>query len=97
MTDQGQPPRASKPTEPMLAFAQRIAAKLNIDMSDHPDVLSNFDACKAFIDTNLPQFNKPTEKQLNFASRIATEKGLVVPPEVLADGRELSRWLDANK
>ena len=27
----------------------------------------------------------------------ATEKGLVVPPEVLADGRELSRWLDANK
>lgn len=90
-------PRApGKPTEPMLRFAKQIADKLGI--KPFPDeVMNDFDACKKFIDDNKDSASRPTEKQLNFANSIASKKGVTIPASVLANGRELSAWIDNNK
>ncbi len=94
MSDTTQP-RSNKPTDKQLEFAKNIAKKLNLRVPD--DVMTSFDACRAFIDEHLPAYNKPSEKQLSFAQNIAQRKGVAIPDEILANGRELSRWIDDNK
>lgn len=87
--------RSSKPTDKMLEYAKNIAQRINVKVPD--DVMTDFDACKAFIDQNKDAAMRPSEKQLNFANSIAERKGLTIPPETLANGKELSRWIDEHK
>lgn len=86
---------AKKPTENMVAFANRLAVRLKQQLP--ADVLTSYEACSAFIDANKEAGMRPTEKQISFAERIAREKSVALPPDVLADGRRLSAWIDENK
>lgn len=95
MSENSAPQRSGKPTDKMLDFAKSIAKKLNLRVPD--EVMSDFDACKAFIDENRDAAMRPSEKQLSFANSIASSKGLTIPDEVLANGRELSKWIDENR
>ena len=87
--------RVNKPTDKMLEFAKRIATKLNVTVAS--EVLTDFDACKQFIDENKDSAMKPTDKQLSFAERIAKDKSLEIPDEARLNGRVLSQWIDDNK
>lgn len=96
MSDSSAPRTGSgKPTDKMLEYAKSIAKKLGMRIPD--DVMTDFEACKTFINDNKDAAMRPSEKQLNFANSIAASKGLTVPPEALANGRELSAWIDENK
>lgn len=96
MSDQSpDQPRANKPTDKMMEYAKSIATRLKVPVPD--EVMTNFDACKAFLDANKDAAMRPSEKQLNFANSIAERKGLTVPPEALANGKELSAWIDSHK
>jgi len=86
---------SSAPTPKMLEFASNIAKRAGIALPDA--VSTDFDACKAFIDTNKDAAMRPSEKQVKFADSIAERKGLTIPPETLANGKTLSRWIDENK
>jgi DNA topoisomerase-3 len=87
--------RPSKPTPKMLEYAQKIATKLGQKLT--PEIVDDFDQCRAYIDANKEAASRPTEKQLNFAKQIAERKGAQIPAEALADGRLLSKWIDDNK
>jgi DNA topoisomerase-3 len=87
--------RASKPTPKMLEFAGKIAAKLGFKLT--PEIVDDFEKCRAYIDANIAAANKPTDKQIKYATSIAERKGAAVPVEALADGRLLSKWIDENK
>lgn len=91
----GQAPRSNAPTAKQLDYAGRIAQKLGKELTE--EQRTSYDACSAFIEENKDAANRPTEKQVAFATRIANDKGLTVPEEALKDGRELSKWIDANK
>lgn len=86
---------AKKPTENMVAFASRLAKRLNQQLPS--DVLTDFDACRKFIDANKEAGMRPTEKQISFAERIAKEKGVSLPDDARSDSRRISEWIDANK
>lgn len=86
--------RANKPSDKMLEFAKRIATKVGVKVPN--EVMTDWDACKQFIDDNKEAAMRPSEKQIAFANRIAQEKGVSVPEEALKDGRELSKWIDEN-
>lgn len=94
MSDEA-PRRTSTPTDKMLEFAKSIAKKVGVRVPD--EVMTDFDACKAFIDANKDTAMRPTEKQVSFAESIAKRKGVSVPPEVMANSKELSKWIDDNK
>jgi DNA topoisomerase-3 len=94
MTDTNEP-RKSTPTDKMLEYAKNIATRVNVRVPD--DVMTDFEACKAFIDLHKDAAMRPSDKQLNFANSIAERKGLTVPAEVSANGKELSKWIDENK
>lgn len=87
--------RSNRPSDKMLEFAKSIATRLGVRVPD--EVMTDWDACKAFIDENKDTAMRPSEKQLNFANSIASSKGLTIPAEVLANGRELSKWIDKHK
>lgn len=87
--------RVGRPTDKMLEFAKNIASRVGKSVTD--EIMTDFEACRAFIDENKEQALRPTERQLAFAQRIADEKSVEIPPEALANGRELSKWIDANK
>lgn len=87
--------RSSKPTDKMLEYAKNIAKKIAVRIPD--EVMTDYEACKKFIDDNKDAANKPSEKQEKFAKSIAERKGIEVPAAILANGRELSAWIDAHK
>jgi hypothetical protein len=87
-------PRVNKPTDKMLEFAKNIAKKIGQPVPD--DVMSSFDACKAFLDSNKDAANRPSEKQLTFANSISLRTGVAIPAAALANGKELSVWIDEN-
>jgi DNA topoisomerase-3 len=87
--------RSNKPTPKMLDYARRIADKLGQKLA--ADIAESFDACRAFIDANAQAANRPSDKQHSFARNIAERKGATIPPEALAEGRVLSKWIDDNK
>lgn len=88
-------PRKSNPTDKMLEYAKSIATRVNVRVPD--EVMTDFEACKAFIDQHKDAAMRPSDKQLNFANSIAERKGLTVPAEVAANGKELSKWIDEHK
>lgn len=79
------------PTDKMLAYAEKIADELGIEMPQ--DAAENFDACRAFIDANADSV-PPTDKQVGLAQRIASSNGARIPADVLASKRKLSAWID---
>ncbi len=87
--------RSSAPTDKMLEFAKSIAKRVGLRVPD--EVMTDFEACKAFIDEHKDAAMRPSDKQLNFATSIAERKGLEIPAEVLANGRELSKWIDEHR
>lgn len=91
MTEQTQE-RKSAPTEKMIAAAKNAAERNSVQLPEGYD--KNFDVCKAFLDKYIAL---PTPKALAFAEKIAKDKGLEIPPEARAAGKELSKWIDANK
>lgn len=80
------------PTEKMVEAAKKAAERHGVKLPKDFD--KSFDACKAFLDEYL---NKPTPKAIGFAEKIAKDKGLEIPAEARANGKELSAWIDANK
>ena len=94
MTDTNEP-RKSNPTDKMLEYAKSIATRVNVRVPD--EVMTDFEACKAFIDQHKDAAMRPSDKQLNFANSIAERKGLTVPAETAANGKELSKWIDLHK
>lgn len=87
--------RSSAPTPKMLEYARNIAQRIGQEVS--PEVVSNFEACRDFIEANKDAAMRPTDKQLKFATSIAERKGLTIPENTLKNGKELSAWIDANK
>lgn len=87
--------RASKPTDKMLDYAKSIAKSIGQRVPD--DVMTDFDACRAFIDANKDSANQPTEKQVKYAESIAKSKGLTIPAEVRANKKLISAWIDEHK
>ena len=87
--------RSNAPTQKMLEFAQSIAKRMNIELP--AEVETSFEACRKFLDDNSAAAVAPSEKQLKFATSIAERKGLTIPPDTLKNGKELSKWIDANK
>lgn len=83
------------PTSKMVDFARSIAKRLGQELP--PDVETSFDACKAFLDTNSPAAMAPSPAQLKYATNIAERKSLTIPADTLKNGKELSKWIDANK
>jgi len=94
MSDQAAP-RRQGPTEKQIAFARKIAERLGQPLPE--EVLTSFDACKAYLDKHAKAVTAPTDAQLNFAKKIAERKGITIPDDVRADGRKLSNWIDENK
>lgn len=92
MTDTTTP---RKPTDKMLEFAKRIAAKLNQEVPQ--EVMLDIDACSKYIDANKDAAMRPTDKQMKFAESIAKDRGIEVPEDAKKDGRLLSKWIDENK
>lgn len=86
---------ASAPTPKMLDFAQKIAARLNLELPD--EVPGDFEACRAFIDANRDAANRPSDKQVSYAQSIAKSKGLSVPADALTDSRRMSAWIDEHR
>lgn len=89
------PKRANKPTDKMLEFAKNVAKRIGVRVPD--EVMTDFDACREFLDTNKDAAMRPSDKQLNFAKSIAERKGVDIPEDVMANGRELSKWIDEHK
>lgn len=87
--------RANKPTDKMLEFAKNVAKRIGVRVPD--EVMTDFDACREFLDSNKEAAMRPSDKQLNFAKSIAERKGVDIPEEVLNNGRELSKWIDDHK
>lgn len=79
------------PTDKMLAFAERIATRKNLELPQ--GAREDFDACRAFIDEHI----RPTDKQVGLARALAKEQGVDIPDEALRDGYKLSRWIDEVK
>ncbi|WP_031570529.1 hypothetical protein [Acidithiobacillus thiooxidans] len=86
--------RRNVPTEKMLQFAERLAARKSLPLP--PDVRESFDSCKAFLDEHGSEL-PPSTKAVNWANDIALKKKIPLSAEVLADARKLSEWIDANK
>lgn len=85
-------PKKGGPTEKMIAAAKSAAARQDVKLPKGYD--KDFDVCKAFLDEYLA---KPSPKALAFAEKIAKDKGVELPVEARASGKELSAWIDANK
>lgn len=83
------------PSDNQIAFAEKISAAFGVPLPD--GLRTSRDVCKAFLDQHAGKPFPPTEKQLGFANRIASNKGVSIPSEVLADAKQLSAWIDANK
>lgn len=90
--NQEQAKTRTAPTEKMVAAAKNAAERHGVKLPKDFD--KSYDVCKAFLDEYI---NKPSPKAIKFAEGIAKEKGLTVPAEALASGKELSAWIDANK
>lgn len=88
-------PRRQGPTDKQVAFAKKIAERLGQPLPE--EVLTSFDACKAYLDQHAGAVSGPSDKQLDFANKIAERKGVEIPADVKADGKKLSAWIDANK
>lgn len=86
------PKTKSAPTEKMVAAAKAAAERHGVKLPKDFD--KDFEVCKGFLDAYI---NKPSPKAIKFAESIAKEKGLTVPDEARASGKELSAWIDANK
>lgn len=84
--------KSNAPTEKMVNAAKTAAERHSVKLPKDYD--KNFDVCKAFLDEYL---SKPSPKALSFAEKIAKEKGVPLPDEARASGKELSAWIDANK
>lgn len=88
-------PRNNPPTAKMQEFAKKIADMKKERIPD--EVMSSFDACKKYLDDNKETASRPSEKQLTFANSIALRAGVTIPAATLANGKDLSAWIDANK
>jgi hypothetical protein len=84
---------SNPPTVKMLAFAEKIAERLNQPLP--AAVRLSFDECKAYLDVNgsLP----PTEKALAFARLIANKAKVCLTEEALTSGKALSAWINEHR
>lgn len=95
----GRGPRA--PTEKMLALANRYAAELGLRALP-PEVESDGEACKAFLDLHAPEMKarqatgRPSEASVRFAKQVAGRKGVLVPPEVLQSQAACSAFIQTH-
>lgn len=92
MTDSTGERKKGVPTEKMIEAAKKAAERHGVKLPK--DCNKDFDVCKQFLDTYL---SKPSPKAISFAEKIAKDKGIELPAEVLASGKDLSAWIDANK
>lgn len=95
MSENGQTPQYSAPTEKMVNFAKSIARSLKIELPD--DVETDATACRAFLNEHSASAMRPSPKQLEYAQSIAQRKKVTLPEDVMNDGRKISAWIDANK
>jgi SprT protein len=96
------PAPAVRPATPaMQQFALVLANRLGIALL--PEHVGSFEQCSAFIDKHkvltkpVTGTQEPSARQLDYAYSIANRKGLLIPPDVLADGRKISNWISQNK
>ena len=89
------------PSDAMKIAVKAIAKAKGLQVSE--DVLTDFDACSAFIDEhgekrdpNLPP-GAPSDAAVAFARKLATETGLDLPESALADRKALSGWIEKAK
>lgn len=92
MAEQQEQRKKSTPTEKMVESAKKAAERHGVTLPKDFD--KDFEVCKGFLDEYL---NKPTPKALAFAERIAKDKGVELPAEAKASGKELSAWIDQHK
>lgn len=92
MPDQQEQHQRAAPTERMIAAALAAAKRHSVKLP--PNLDSDFEVCKAFLDQYL---STPSPKALEYAHSIARDKGLTIPDEELHNARALSAWIDANK
>jgi DNA topoisomerase-3 len=96
-------PRAASgpgaPTDKMRALARDLADKRGERLP--PDVLNDFEACRAYIDARVERpavpeggTRLPTPKQLEFAEKLAKRRGWVVPVEARSSFAECSKFIE---
>lgn len=95
MAENGQAPQYTAPTEKMVNFAKVIARNLKIELP--PEVETDANACRAFLNEHSASAMRPSPKQLEYAQNIAQRKKLTIPDDVLNDGRKISAWIDENR
>lgn len=88
-------PKSGTPTPGMQNYAKSISKKLGIPLPDN--VLTDFDACKAYLDEHGEAAKRPTARQLEYAKSLVDQKGVSIPEEALKDGKLLSEWIDKTK
>lgn len=99
----------SPPTIPRKAPSERMLAYLRNLVRQHKEpfpaeALADAVVCSQAIDRlkgkaapSSSTSEAPTERQLAYATAIAHRKQLSIPPETLADRKQLSQWIDQHK
>ncbi|WP_018234300.1 DNA topoisomerase [Thioalkalivibrio thiocyanodenitrificans] len=83
------------PTEKQIAFAQKLAAALNLSLPENCE--TDAGVCRKFLDEHASKPFPPSEKQLEFAKSIAERKGVSIPAKAMRESKTLSQWIDQNK
>ena len=86
----------TKPTEKQLAFAEKLAKQVGIEVPD--DVRNKTSACSKFIEEHKDKV-PPTEGQKSFAQKIidALPEGTKVPNDVMTNVNSCRTFIDKNK
>jgi len=81
------------PTAQMLESAYKVAERLGIQKIPEI-VLTNFEACRRFLDTGL---NHSTPRQISYAQAIAARMGVRLPEPLIRDSLAMSDWIATNR
>ena len=86
--------RAPSPAQTDLA--QKVAAALGVPLP--PDVLTHFNACTVFLNTQLPVYHArpPSPAQIALVEKIAAERSIELPADVRTSQAACRAFLDAH-
>lgn len=93
----------ARPPSAKMVAAAKFAAKQRGHKELPAHVLTDFDACKAYLDVSIQDVrdrastNRPSDPQIAYAQRLAAELSCVVPDSALQDRKAMSAFIDGMK
>ncbi|XAI97216.1 hypothetical protein [Dolichospermum phage Dfl-JY45] len=93
----------ARPPTAKMVQAAKFAAKQRGHKELPPNVLSDFNACKAYLDVSIQDVrdrastNRPSDPQVAYAQRLAVECRCVVPEKALQDRSAMSAFIEQMK